>query len=120
MMGLKQVFLKMPCQSLGQSTHNALPPTVLLRLCCLLTSDPGIERDAHTAVGVIGLHGNFPCTASTMTATERDEMLDTEYAEMCAEFLDVLTLQLHTEHVYFMTGSDINQARLNQEKAFCS
>lgn len=45
--------------------------------CCLdaadgsfLTSDPGIEGDAHTAVGVVGLHGNFPCATGTVTETE--------------------------------------------------
>lgn len=35
-----------------------------------LTSDPGIEGDAHTAVGVVGLHGNFPCTTGTVTERE--------------------------------------------------
>lgn len=36
----------------------------------LLTSDPGIEGDAHTAVGVVGLHGNFPCATGAVTETE--------------------------------------------------
>lgn len=35
-----------------------------------LTSDPGIEGDAHTAVGVVGLHGNFPCATGAVTETE--------------------------------------------------
>lgn len=35
-----------------------------------LTSDPGIEGDAHTAVGVVGLHGNFPC--ATRPVAERE------------------------------------------------
>lgn len=36
-----------------------------------LTSDPGIEGDAHTAVGVVGLHGNFPCATRTVAERER-------------------------------------------------
>lgn len=35
-----------------------------------LTSDPGIESDAHTTVGVVGLHGNFPCATGAVTETE--------------------------------------------------
>lgn len=47
-----------------QSTHDVPPPTALL------TSDPGIEGNAHTAVGVVRFHGNFPCTPGTMTGAE--------------------------------------------------
>lgn len=35
-----------------------------------LTSDPGIEGDAHTAVGVVGLHGNFPCAPRPVAERE--------------------------------------------------
>lgn len=48
-------------------------PLSLWGYIVFLTSNPGIEGNAHTAVGVIGLHGNFPCTPGPVTETEREE-----------------------------------------------
>lgn len=101
---LKQVFLKMPCQSRGQSTHNALPPTVLLAVLFAHLRSWHWRRCPHRSRSYwppwqLPLHSEYH------DCNMRDEMLDTEYAEMCTEFLDVLSWQLHTEHVYFMTGS---------------
>lgn len=63
-----------------QCSHNAPPPTVLMKPYFFLTSDSGVEGDAHTAVGVVGLHGNFPRTPGTMT--ERQGGLDAGHALM--------------------------------------
>lgn len=52
-----------------QYTHNALHWFVYACIV-FLTSDLGVEGDAHAAVGVVGLHGDFPCTSGTMTQTE--------------------------------------------------
>lgn len=63
----------LPCAVITATAAAAHPQcaaslSLSARGCVLfLTSDPGIEGDAHTAVGVVGLHGNFPCTPGTVT-----------------------------------------------------
>lgn len=40
----------------------------------VLTTDPGVESDAHATVRVVGLHGHFPCTPGAMTGTDENVM----------------------------------------------